>query len=121
MQTTVTLPLRWYTFTQNNSGGFFDRDEDLAEVVCIQATSDDEATRKAEKLMFHSNLNSCECCGDRWNWGYFDAAPNDTPMLYGQPLLEYDSSYPAGYEYRLHHFDGRIEKGIVGHAQEPSE
>lgn len=65
------MELKWYEFTQNNSGGYFEEDENVCHRMLIEASSFDEATEKAESLGCYWNGVSadidCPCCGDRWN------------------------------------------------------
>lgn len=43
------MELKWYEFTQNNSGGSFE-DENVCHRMLIEASSFDEALEKAESL-----------------------------------------------------------------------
>lgn len=115
-QTEVVLKLKWWCFHQNNSGGSFHVDSNLAEIVLIQATSANECEAKAQELFFDSNLNSCECCGDRWYWSIHDGEGTTVPTIYEKTLEEWDGSreYPCGYDYRLHHYDGHVTSVVVG-------
>lgn len=84
--------LKWFTFRQNNSGGSFDRNENVSEHVCIQAPSASEANDIAENLGIYFNGvedgMDCECCGDRWYpaWDRLDTA--DAPLIYGKPAVD---------------------------------
>lgn len=55
--------LKWFLFQQNNSGGYFVRDENQAEYVFVQAHSAEEAKSRIEDKL---DYNYCECCGARW-------------------------------------------------------
>lgn len=61
----------FYELTQNNSGGYFIVDEKVCHRLFIEATSEEEAIRKAESLGCYwdgvENGNDCSCCGDRWS------------------------------------------------------
>ena len=59
------LETRFYEFSQNNSGGFFDVDENVCHRVVIEATDADHAQRILEP-MIENQSGSCSCCGDRW-------------------------------------------------------
>lgn len=63
-------PLLWYLFDQNNSGGSFEGNDDLSEIVFIQARSPNQANRIAEqKGIYFDGVErglDCECCGNRW-------------------------------------------------------
>lgn len=72
-QVAVTVPLKWYEYDQNNSGGGFVQDENLSHHVYIQAPSHDEANDIGELLGMHcfsGECNCCECCGCRWSSAY---------------------------------------------------
>ena len=63
--------IKFYEFTQNNSGGHFDCDDDVCHRVVIQAGSEDEAVSKALGLgVYFDGCEKgvdCDCCGDRWS------------------------------------------------------
>lgn len=44
------MELKWYEFTQNNSGGYFEADENVCHRMLIEASSFDEVIEKAESL-----------------------------------------------------------------------
>lgn len=83
----------FYTYRQNNSGGWFDiRPEDGVSVaVIIEASSTYEADAKAEALGIYFNgvddERDCECCGDRWypadSW-----SASEEPEYYGDKLTD---------------------------------
>ncbi len=99
---------KWYHFGQNNSGGRFIINEDLAEDVLIQGKDVNSVLYKAHELMDASNANSCECCGDRWDF-YIDAADaKDFPTMYDIPITEMEPSHYRT-SARLHYADGTIE------------
>lgn len=99
--------LKWFRFSQNNSGGRFVVDENVCEEVFIQAGNAEAAIAKAET--FCDNSDSCECCGDRWSFYYVDDSDGyDVPTIYGKPIYEEEAGWFRN-EARLHHADGRIE------------
>ena len=61
----------FYEFRQNNSGGYFDVDENLCHRLYIEADTQSEAISKAEELGCYwdgvDNGIDCPCCGDRWD------------------------------------------------------
>lgn len=60
----------FYSIDQNNSGGYFDVDENLCHRLIIEADSEDEVLDKAEELGCYwdgvTKGMDCPCCGDRW-------------------------------------------------------
>lgn len=63
--------MKWFQYTQNNSGGRFDVDDKVSNYVLIQAHNGTEADGIAEVVGIYFNGvedgNDCECCGDRWD------------------------------------------------------
>ena len=65
----------FFHFNQNNSGGFFDIDDNVRQCVIIEADNADHANDIAREIGIYFNGISrgrdCECCGDRWYpvWG----------------------------------------------------
>lgn len=74
----------FFTYRQNNSGGFFVQNDDLDIYVVIEAATVDAANGQAAALgMF--DLPFCECCGPRFYRA--DAGDGTTvPSSYGRPL-----------------------------------
>jgi hypothetical protein len=105
--TVEAVVLKWYHFSQNNSGGYFIVDDEVANDVFIQERNVQAAVSKAEDL-FADRSQFCDCCGQRWSTSYIDESDgHPVPMIYGEPYT------PGGMfrdEARLHYFDGRIEK-----------
>lgn len=61
----MEVDVNFYRFSQNNSGGHFDVDDNVAHVVVIQAMSEEHAIKLIEP-MIEDQSGSCACCGDRW-------------------------------------------------------
>ena len=106
---------KFYTFSQNNSGGSFDIDEKagIAEVVIIEAHSADDANLRAKSIgIYFNGVDSdmdCYCCGDRWYEIYSDGEGEDVPSCYGTPIENLESTW---YHKRffIHMLDGSIIK-----------
>lgn len=81
----------FYTFDQNNSGGSFQKDEDVTLHVIIEAENADEANDKAEMVgLYFDGLGDCSCCGDRWYETYeSEHTSHETPQLYGEDPIEH--------------------------------
>lgn len=84
---------KFYTFDQNNPGGSFDRDDDLAEYVIIEALNADDANSRASAVGIYFNgcedEVDCRCCGDRWS-EVREKDGHDTPMIYDKPASAYE-------------------------------
>lgn len=104
--------MKFYLFSQNNSGGSFVIDDNLDLYVIIEALDAEHANRIAEaKGIYFDGVDDdrdCECCGDRWTEVSEDEG-TDEPMIYRQTIDEY-------YEQRsrntlrsvvIHYNDGR--------------
>ena len=65
--------LKFYEYSQNNTGGSFVTDDKLCHRLFIEAYSEKEADEIAEGLGCYWNGvdegYDCECCGDRWYSG----------------------------------------------------
>ena len=75
---TTNSGLKWFEYSQNNSGGSFHKDDDVSITVLVQATSSAKADRDAvEKAGVYFNGCAsgadCSCCGDRWHEAWDDA------------------------------------------------
>jgi len=103
----LSTELKWFHFHQNNSGGYFVRDENVDEDVYIQALNAEEAIEKAESFM--DNSDSCPCCGDRWHFWVEDSDGTSEPLKYGEPIAN-KPQFEMASRYILHFADGRIEK-----------
>jgi len=80
----------FFTFRQNNSGGFFQG----FETVIVEAANAAEANDVAlEYGVYFDGAGSidCDCCGDRW-YRVRDFDAEDVPSIYGQPADENDPS-----------------------------
>jgi len=60
----------FYEFSQNNSGGSFDVDNNVCHRLFIEAETSKQAKNKAKELGVYFNGCDkgidCNCCGDRW-------------------------------------------------------
>lgn len=98
--------MKWYHYSQNNSGGVF---HGPAQNVLVQARSAKEADRIAEEHDVYfdgaSNGLDCPCCGDRWYRAWDDISATNEPTIYGDPirpdqdaLLIYNDGRTVRYE-----------------------
>ena len=84
----------FYTYNQNNSGGFFVTDDAVTYYVIIEADSAEDANQRAEEvgIYFYGCTKGidCLCCGDRWSKAWSDDGDPE-PMIYGEPVAEADT------------------------------
>ena len=63
--------MKFYEFSQNNSGGSFDVSGQLCHRLFIEAENETQAIIKAEAMGVYFNGcdkgMDCPCCGDRWH------------------------------------------------------
>jgi len=63
--------MKFFEFSQNNSGGIFIVNEKVCHRIFIEAENKDEANKIAESLGCYwngcENGIDCKCCGDRWS------------------------------------------------------
>ena len=87
-----TVNLRWYTYSQNNSGGSFVLNESVGHYVFVEAPTAEEANRIAEDngLYFDGcrDGRDCSCCGDRWYPQWREDSGYDYPDLYGEDIRD---------------------------------
>jgi hypothetical protein len=86
--------MKWFQYTQNNSGGSFDVGEKVSHYVLIQAPTASQADSIAEAIVgiYFNGVEDgtdCECCGDRWNGTWSDG--DNEPLVYGKPLSVHSS------------------------------
>lgn len=85
---------KFWTFTQNNTGGSFDFNEEngITHYVIIEARNADHANRRAEAIgLYFDGVDAgedCECCGDRWSRQYFECDADAVPMVYSERVRE---------------------------------
>jgi hypothetical protein len=108
--------LKWFTYNQNNSGGSFVVNKNVAHFVLIQAKSAEYAD--AVGRLFFDNSNSCPCCGERWGGAECDQG-SVKPKIYGTPVEKYKNTYLKDGQARLHYANGNIESIVFGDQEQP--
>lgn len=79
--------MSFYTFYQNNVGGEYIVNEDIACFVIVEAKNAEEAESKIRDITEDYD-DYCDCCGSRWNLDVFENMANDEPMAYGVNVRE---------------------------------
>lgn len=102
----------FYVFRQNNSGGVFHLDSEVAKYVYIEADSADAANERAVEVGIYFNGVACEtdcgCCGDRWSAVHdFDHYRVEVPADDLDTGDLYDIDGPADPVAHVYHADGR--------------
>lgn len=81
------MKTKWWSYSQNNSGGSFHHDADagIGTHVFIEAVDVVHANARAENIGLYFNGcdtgQDCSCCGDRWYRAYRDEG-TDAPESY---------------------------------------
>jgi hypothetical protein len=106
------IDTKFYTFSQNNSGGFFVEDvkRGVGEYVIIEAVDAKDALARLDEIgsRVAGFNNYCECCGERWSRWMDDSDGTEQPEIYGQPVEEVESSSYRKNAY-VHYFDGTFK------------
>tara|TARA_R110000868_G_scaffold345055_1_gene606162 strand:+ start:61 stop:411 length:351 start_codon:yes stop_codon:yes gene_type:complete len=94
--------MKWFQYTQNNSGGRFNQDDKVSHYVLIQAPNASVADSLAESVagIYFNGVEDgqdCECCGDRW-YTQLDYVGDVEPLIYGKAPFDESSVriYPFG-------------------------
>src|SRR5215469_18216519 len=79
---------RFFHFCQNNSGGNFVEDDNVARYVVIEADNAMDANEIAQRIGIYfdgcrKNID-CNCCGDRWSSQWPDEEGDHWPMVFGE-------------------------------------
>ena len=109
--------MKWYEFSQNNSGGDFVEDENLGKYVFIQADNKSKAIEKAEEIgIYFDGCNSgidCSCCGDRWH------TPDELKFPYRYGTLSLNEAMATAKEYGID-FDKTTWRYMGTHEPDPN-
>jgi hypothetical protein len=98
---------KFWTVSQNNSGGIFDHDEakGIGYALCVEAVDADHARSRMQAIVDgYPASYDCPCCGDRWSFWLYNDEGTDEPEIYDRPLAG-EWGIPA----YIHYLDGRIE------------
>lgn len=90
MKTNTLVKTKFYTFNQNNSGGYFVKDDKfgVCETVIVEAISPTDAWDRLEKIGDNVSgfMDFCSCCGERWSNWMDESDGKDVPEIYGTPV-----------------------------------
>jgi hypothetical protein len=101
--------MAFYTFRQNNSGGFWSDDilSGITRYVIIEANSASEANDRAEDIGLYfdgcDDDRDCSCCGDRWDRTY-ERDATEQPELYRELVGEKE-----GNDVAVHYLNGTFK------------
>ncbi|QHZ59976.1 hypothetical protein PJKIFABJ_00021 [Pseudomonas phage PE09] len=99
----------WYEFDQNNSGGYFERDDFVSDVVFVQAMNADQAETIMRGMIDNADAwNWCECCGERWS--FWRVRGYEVPTRYESPVTDGVDLYSRDGYILFHGLNGRTLK-----------
>lgn len=103
--------MKYFTYNQNNSGGYFIRNDEVADYVIIQASSAKEADEKMSDISYDHD-SYCQCCGERWWIDSDESDGKDGPMVYKDDIRDsFEVNFDANNAYALiYNIDGTIDK-----------
>lgn len=94
--------MAFFYYRQNNSGGHFIVNDDVAHYVIIEADTWRQANAKAEDIgLYFDGDGDCPTCGTRWDSAEYTKG-SDVPSIYGAPLLEFKHSFPSYMEEKIY-------------------
>lgn len=100
---------KFYLYSQNNSGGSFITNENVAHRVFIEAKSGFDANEKAEFIGIYfdgvSDGIDCECCGDRWYEHDELSFPKEHSLSLSAYQNESESVLKAEFMYKYAHLN----------------
>lgn len=107
---------KFFTYSQNNSGGFFEEDtsKGVGVTVIIEAHDAEHANDRARDIGLYFDGVAfdvdCPCCVDRW-YKVEDSDGTDTPMLDGTPINECVRSIFTKNAF-VYYLDGTIKETV---------
>ena|SRR5690625_74189 len=78
------MSTKFYTYDQNNSGGYFIVNEDVDVYVIVEAESELEADNILSGIV-EDYSDYCDCCGERWG-SHIGETGTESPTIYGRPV-----------------------------------
>lgn len=113
-----TVETKFFTFSQNNSGGRFEHDKEagIGHFVIVEALNSKDACDRAESIGLYFNGcdtgQDCECCGDRWYEPYGEGS--ETPNIYNADVSSgvYEAEWLWDVPSYIHYMDGTVKEVI---------
>lgn len=104
--------MKWFTYSQNNSGGYFIDNDDVSHLICIEAENADQANSRALEIT-EDYGEYCTCCGERWYCSEWEEDGASEPSQYKVALSK---SEPSSYRITavLHFANGNKRKVKIG-------
>ncbi|MGJ0846546.1 DUF7296 family protein [Tissierella praeacuta] len=99
----------FYDISQNNSGGYYILNDDVAEFLIIEAENNSQANDILYEIT-ESYSEYCPCCGERW--GEFYGEGTCRPTIYGKPAQKFldEDTWYRNATAMVYYLDGRKER-----------
>jgi hypothetical protein len=111
-----TIKTKFYTYSQNNSGGYFitNNDYGVSEIVIIEALNAKDAWGRLEDIgdSVSGFWTSCSCCGDRWSSWIEDEDGTEVPMLYDKKIEEVKKGMFNKVAF-VHYYDKNFRRFVL--------
>lgn len=101
------IQTKFFTFRQNNSGGYNIINDYVAKYLIIEATNAQEAINKMYDIT-QDYSEYCSCCGERWSNWVNDEDGTDVPMVYDEEATKQEPEY--GGSVIIYYYDGIKKK-----------
>lgn len=104
---------KFYTFRQNNSGGFFVADDKtgVGTFIIIEAMDINQAVEHFSAIEGKQEHNWCHCCGERWSPELMDEDDaEEKPSLYGRYVFDDGHNMWTRMHAFIHYMDKTIVK-----------
>lgn len=101
-----TISTMFFTFAQNNSGGYFIKNDLVSEWVIVEARNSKEAASLMSDIC-EDYMEYCPCCGERWDLDSEYLKEYDEPRIYGEPFVElFKDEWYSDNIVTIHYYDG---------------
>ena len=111
---------KFFTFGQNNSGGYYIVNDDVAAFLIIEAQNANEAISKMEDIT-EDYSQFCSCCGQRWSSWMDDSDGTEEPMVYEAKIKVEKLKGWMSTSTIIYYYDGTKEKLWYNKAEENDE
>jgi hypothetical protein len=113
----------FYRYDQNNSGGSFETNDNVACNVIIEAESAKEADARAEEVGIYFDDNcqiDCPCCGSRWSRAWSDDSGKETPQINGKDPADFRCTWTkVGKPYAHIYYKNGTKTSFIKEKGEP--
>lgn len=82
----------FYTYDQNNSGGYYIQNGIVDIFVIVEGDTVEEIIEKAKDI-FEDYSEYCPCCGERWDLDIWGETLDDEPLVYDIPAREFKDNF----------------------------